>query len=207
MLSRKALVWVLLAVVALTCALLLPLPWQDVTRIRNVVVIAQPPAVVFDYVSTPANWPAWHPSSLGVSGATDHPLVPGERVNEIFLVAGRRGLVTWTVTDRRRPTAWVIEGEIDGRRAGTVAYLLTPVPQGTRFEREFRYVSPTLLFAILNRLVLRHQIEAESAQALLQLRQQLEQAVACAFAHQSPSPLLPHAPGAGSCLPPTSALS
>lgn len=170
--------WLLLCSIALICALLLPLPWQDITRIRTVVVIARPPAVVFDYVSTPANWPAWHPSSLGVSGATDHPLAPGERVNEIYLVSGRHGLVTWTVTARHRPSLWVIDGEFDGRKAGTLFYRLTPVAHGTRFEREFRYTSPTLLFAIVNLLTLRGQIEAESAQALLALKRELEQASA-----------------------------
>lgn len=172
---QNAMRWLLLCIIALICALLLPLPWQDITRIRTVVVIARPPAVVFDYVSTPANWPSWHPSSLGVSGATDHPLAPGERVNEIYLVSGRHGLVTWTVTARRHPSLWVIEGEFDGRRAGTLFYRLTPVALGTRFEREFRYTSPTLLFAIVNLLTVRREIEAEAAQAMLALKRELEQ--------------------------------
>src|SRR4051812_35507286 len=28
---------------------------------------------VFDFLTTPANWPRWHPSSLKVTGAADHP--------------------------------------------------------------------------------------------------------------------------------------
>ena len=68
-----------------------PLPVEDTTRIHSSVEIARDPDVVFAYVTTPANWPTWHPSSLAVSGAVDHPLDIGEQVTEDFLVAGRRG--------------------------------------------------------------------------------------------------------------------
>jgi hypothetical protein len=59
------------------------------TRIASTAVIYRPPDVVFDYVTTPGNWPDWHPSSLGVTGATDHPLEVGEQCTEHFRVAGR----------------------------------------------------------------------------------------------------------------------
>ncbi|KAF7962894.1 polyketide cyclase [Cupriavidus sp. UYMU48A] len=174
-----------LVVVAIGIALLfVPLPWTDTTRIHNEAVIARPPAAVFDYVSTPGNWPSWHPSSLGVAGATDHSLQPGERVTETFVVAGRSGVVVWTVTKSDPPRAWVIEGEIEGRKAGTVTYTLTPAltptltpaEESTRFERDFTYHSPTLLFVLLNRVVLRPRIEAESAEAVRRLKARLEPA-------------------------------
>ena len=50
------------------------------TRVYNTIWIRAPIERVFDYVTTPGNWPVWHPSSLGVSGATDHSLDPGERI-------------------------------------------------------------------------------------------------------------------------------
>jgi len=179
---HRPLFWGFVVVAVAVAALFVPLPWSANTRIHSEVVIARPPAVVFDYASTPANWPAWHPLSRGVSGATDHPLAPGERVTETFEVAGRSGVVVWTVTDSRPPRAWVIEGEIEGRKAGTVAYTLTPAftpsltptEQSTRFERDLTYPSPTLLFALMNRLVLRPRIEAESAQAVRLLKAKLE---------------------------------
>lgn len=179
---HKALWWGILAVIIIVAALFVPLPWADRTRIHNEVIIARPPAEVFDYVSTPGNWPAWHPSSLGVSGATDHPLATGERVTETFVVAGRSGVVVWTVTDSKRPREWVIEGEIEGRKAGTVTYTLTPAltpsltptSESTRFERDFTYQSPTLLFLLMNRLVLRPRIEAESTDAVGRLKAKLE---------------------------------
>jgi len=69
-------------------------------------------------VTTAGNWPQWHPSSLDVSGAVDHSGLPGEQVTEQFLVAGRRGSVTWTVRERQAPYRWMINGVIHGRTNG-----------------------------------------------------------------------------------------
>jgi len=171
---KKTILWAVGILVIAGGALLLPLPWTDNTHIHTEALIGRPPQAVFDYVTTPGHWPEWHPSSLGVSGATDHSLQPGERVTEKFRVAGRSGLVVWMVTDSRPPQAWVIEGEVDGRKAGTVAYTLAADGGGTRFTRDFTYRSPNLLFAFLNRLALRQRVEAESAEAVRRLKANLE---------------------------------
>lgn len=172
--SRKSLLRILVVIAVIAALLFVPLPWQPVTRIHSEATIARPPAQVFTYVSTPGNWPAWHPSSLGVSGATDHPLQVGEQVTERFRVAGREGTVVWTVSERKDPVSWVIDGDIDGRPAGTVAYTLTPAGDGTRFERDFTYRAPTLLFSLLNWAALRQRIDDESAQAVRQLKAVLD---------------------------------
>lgn len=39
---------------------------QVVWRVSNEVRIEQPVAVVFNYVTTAANWPRWHPASVAV---------------------------------------------------------------------------------------------------------------------------------------------
>ncbi len=146
------------------------------TRIVNVATIARPIVAVFDYVTTPGHWPQWHPSSLAVSGATDHSLAIGEQVTERFRVARREGTVVWTVRERDAPRRWVIEGQIvsAGGGSGTVAYTLTPVAKGTRFERVFTYPTSTLLIAALDVLVIRRRIHAESAEAVRRLTALLE---------------------------------
>ncbi len=164
----------LLAVAAIVGLALAPLPIDDTTRIHNSVSIDRDPDVVFAYVTTPANWPKWHPASLAVSGTTDHPLDVGEQVTEDFLVAGRRGRVVWTVVEREAPEHWVIAGEVGGRPAGAVTYTLESAGAGTRFDRELVYASPTLLFAALNRLGIRAKVEGESAEALRRLKAVLE---------------------------------
>ncbi len=159
--------------------LFIPLPraFDLSTRIVTVMPIARESTAVFDYVTTPAHWPAWHPSSLSVTGATDHSLGIGERTTEEFRVAGRRGEVVWTVVERKRPEKWTIDGTIEGRPAGTVSYALAPGTNGnggTEFERTFTYRSPTLWFALLNAVLLRAKIQAESDEAVDRLKDILE---------------------------------
>ena len=143
------------------------------TRIRSTAAIARPPAEVFAFVTTPGHWPDWHPSSLGVSGATDHSLAPGEQVTERYRVAGAEGTVVWTVTAREEPVRWTISGEIVGRGfGGTVSYELTPDEgRATRFERVFEYPTPEP--AALAEQVER-QIQSESDEAVRRLKARLE---------------------------------
>jgi uncharacterized protein YndB with AHSA1/START domain len=174
--NRTRFVTAIVAVSVAIALLFLPLPQRiglD-THIVTVASIQRSPKVVFDYVTTPAHWPAWHPSSLAVSGAVDHPLDLGEQVTEEFSVAGRRGRVVWTVAVREAPGKWTIDGKIDGRPAGTVTYSLTSTASGTRFEREFTYRAPSLWFAILNWSVLRARIQQESDTAVSRLKSLLE---------------------------------
>jgi len=162
-------------IVALGAALWLVPPLQPDTRIVNAVVIAQPPQRVYDYVTTPANWPRWHPSSLAVHGATDHSLALGESVIEDFIVAGRRGSVTWTVVAREAPVRWSIDGKnIGSRGGGTVTYTLRPEGGGTRFERVLTYHMPNLLAGIADNFGVRERVAAESADAVARLRAALE---------------------------------
>lgn len=144
------------------------------TRIVSVATIARPIGDVFEYVTMPGHWPAWHPSSLAVSGATDHSLAVGEQVTERFRVAGREGSVVWTVRERDAPRRWLIDGQIIGGGSGTVAYTLSAAAEGTRFERAFTYPTPTLAIALLDALVVRRRIQAESAEAVRRLKARLE---------------------------------
>lgn len=174
--KRARYVTTILVVLGVIALLGMPLPRQvrlD-TRIVTIALIQRPPKVVFDYVTTPAHWPAWHPASLAVSGSVDHPLGLGEQVKEEFRVAGRRGSVVWTVTERQPPGKWTIEGKIGGEPAGAVTYSLTSTASGTRFERAFTYRAPSLWFVMLNWLVLRTRIQAESETAVLRLKSLLE---------------------------------
>lgn len=148
------------------------------TRIVSGATIARPPAAVFDYVTTPGHWPEWHPSSLAVSGATDHSLAPGEQVTERYRVAGLEGTVIWTVSERDEPRRWAIAGEIVGAdgSGGIVSYTLAPQGEGaTHFERVFEYPTPpdaTLAAAVAA------QVQAESDEAVRRLKARLESASA-----------------------------
>ncbi len=172
--AYKKTIVVVVALVGVGAAALMWLPIHDSTRIRNEIIIARQPDAVFTYVTTPGNWPKWHPASKAVSGAIDHSLAVGEKVTEDFVVAGRAGRVVWTTVRRDAPREWVIEGDVNGRNAGVITYSLTPTADGTRFEREFVYPSPNLLFALLNRISIKARVEEESDQAVRNLKRVLE---------------------------------
>ena len=172
---RRTLPIVAAVIVAAGAGLLLSPPLQPDTRIVNEVAIARPPQQVYDYVTTPGNWPRWHPSSVGVHGATDHSLAMGESVVEDFIVAGRHGSVTWTVVAREAPSRWSIDGKnVDSRGGGTVTYTLRPEGGGTRFERVLTYHMPNLLAGILDHFGVRERVAAESAEAVARLKAALE---------------------------------
>jgi hypothetical protein len=78
------------------------------TRIVVAINIHRPIGAVFDYITTPANWPAWHPASRAVSGSVDHSLLIGEQVTEEFVAGGRHGSCVWQVTQREAPYLWTI---------------------------------------------------------------------------------------------------
>jgi uncharacterized protein YndB with AHSA1/START domain len=146
------------------------------SRILSVTTIERPPVEVFDYVTTPRNWPAWHPSSLSVTGDADHSLGVGERCTEQYIVAGRRGVTGWFVREREPDRRWVIEAQPSGGGSGTITYTLSPEDGATRFEREFVYEMPNAFLRILDALVLRRRIEAESNEAMRRLKERLESA-------------------------------
>src|SRR6516162_1705409 len=94
---------------------------------------------VFDFLTTPGNWPRWHPSSMGVRGAVDHSLDIGEQVTEDYRVAGLSGTAVWTVRERAAPIRWVIDGVAESGNEATITYTLTGDAHGTQFQRELEF--------------------------------------------------------------------
>jgi uncharacterized protein YndB with AHSA1/START domain len=144
------------------------------TRICNSIQISEPIGQVFDFITTPGKWPQWHPASVSVSGNAGHSLLQGEQVREDISVAGRHGQVTWSVRERSAPHRWVIDGTgKDGGRA-TITYTLTQHPDGTNFERELVYTMPNALLTVLDWLIIRSRMKADSVEALQRLKRLLE---------------------------------
>lgn len=171
--GRRVIVAVGTLVLALAALSLAPAP-SGTVPINKVIFIARPTPEVFDFVTTPGNWPRWHPASLAVQGAIDHPLRVGEQVTEDFVVAGRRGRARWTVVESDAPRRWRIEGSGEQGGRASITYVLAAAESGTRFERDMRYRMPNLLAALLDPLLTRARIDDESATALRQLKQVLE---------------------------------
>jgi uncharacterized protein YndB with AHSA1/START domain len=141
-------------------------------RIVTTVQIAGPVATVFAFATTPANWPRWHPASVAVEGG-DHPLIVGEQVVEEFHAAGRRGRVLWRVVRCEPPWLWAIAAKNE-RGQATITYRLRHEGPATLFERELVYSPSGLGRGLVDLLVLRRRMAAESRLALQRLAEVLE---------------------------------
>ena len=163
------------AIVAGLVIVFFALSGHSLSTVVTEISIAKPIEEVYAFVTTPVNWPLWHPSSEDVRGEIDHSLEVGEVVIEDFVVAGRSGTVAWTVTDRDEPSRWVIDGIVEGRDlGGLITYTLSPIADGTTFHRQFVYDVPNRFYGLLDRLVVNRRIKQESHLALTQLKEALE---------------------------------
>src|SRR5947207_13500064 len=144
-------------------------------RIVTTTHIRRPPQQVFEFVTTPANWPLWHPSSVKVSGAVDHPLQPGEPVTEEYVVAGHPGTAVWTVRECSAPHHWLLDGVATNGNRGTITYTLRQHDDGTAFERALSVVWLQTELPEQALEGIRRQIEAESTEALRRLKVLLEE--------------------------------
>lgn len=179
--SGRSIFLILGALAVFVALLFAPLPWPDFvasTRIVTHVDIAAPPATVFAYATTPANWPAWHPASRAVSGVIDRTPQPGEQVIEDIEVAGRRFQAAWTSVAVEAPRRWEFGGQAGGGGRANIVYTLNPSGTGTRFVRDLTYSGPNLLYALVNAVWIRGVMEADSAEAMARLKRGAEKRAA-----------------------------
>jgi uncharacterized protein YndB with AHSA1/START domain len=119
--------------------------------IRTAISIARSPDDVFNFVTTPANWPKFWPLTIRVEGATAAPLALGQQCVEHVWVGPWRGRFNWTASEVSRPQRFVLTGAaITEDLPREMLALLRDVPcrieytianegSGTRFERVMTY--------------------------------------------------------------------
>jgi hypothetical protein len=144
------------------------------TRLLHAITIACAPAQAYDYACAPGHWPEWHPSSLRLFGAVDHALPAGATFEEDVRAGGRNGHLRWTVVEAQRPARWIATAEVDNGARLSLTYRFAPHGDGTAFERELAYELSSPWLRVLDALVLRRRIAAESALSLRQLKAALE---------------------------------
>ena len=144
-------------------------------HIKNSIQIARPINEVFDCITTPDNWPKWHPRVIGVMGATDHSLKVGEQVSEEFIDVGKHNCVLWTVIEYEETKRWVVDGidDIEGNDVGQVAFTFGKSSNGTLLERENTYFT-NFFYGIYNWLIIWPRKNSEAAEALQRLKIYLE---------------------------------
>ena len=119
--------------------------------IRTAISIARAPEDVFDFVTTPDNWPKFWPLTIRVEGTTAAPLALGGQCIEHVWVGAWRGRFAWTASEVARPWRFVLTGAaITEDLPREMLALLRDVPcrieytitgdaGGTHFERVMTY--------------------------------------------------------------------
>ena len=148
------------------------LPGRSV-RVETEIEIARPPQQVFDYATTPALWPSWHPATVEVRDTPNRPLTTGETVLELIAVAGRRDQALWTVQACVPPQRWEIATDTDNGMAHIV-YRITPTAAGCRFHRSLAFRSKQWPWRVLDSTLTRWILERQSKRALHKLKRVIE---------------------------------
>ncbi len=144
------------------------------THIYNAIEIQRPIRQVFDYACTPTHWPEWHPSSLTLYSDKPGIASTGMQFEEDVRAGGRTGHLAWTVTECVDQQRWTGQATVDNGARLTVSYQFSETAAGTLFERHLHYELPNYFLKMLNLLVLRRRIAAESALSLRQLQAVLQ---------------------------------
>ncbi len=147
------------------------------TKLIHHVSIAAELNLAFDFVCTPGHWPNWHPSSLRLFGDVNRPLGVGDAFEEDICAAGRTARLRWQVVTCYAPTLWSAQARADNGVLLQLSYRLAQHGDRVHFERELSYRVSGWWLNLLNFMLLRRRIAAESKISLRQLKALLEQAV------------------------------
>lgn len=167
-----------LVIIAAVC-LIVVAKAHKVWTVSNEIRIAKPTPVVFDYVTTAANWPKWHPASMAVKsiqGDVNNPGNIGDRIWESICVADRKVEIIWTVTKKDVPRLWQIRGEVgDGLVIGTITYKLRASGHdATVYTRTFISEVNSRRLNLMYSLFIYRRIKEGSTRAVNQLKEKLE---------------------------------
>jgi len=145
----------------------------SLVRLETIVVIDRAPQEVFNYVTAPYLWEAWHPATASVSDVPERPIVVGESVRENIDVGFKQFATTWTVVECDSPRTWVIVTD-SGEGVARIRYEVTPMGAGVRFRRILEYRSRVLPWRALDSWLMRWVLGRQSRKALDQLKAVLE---------------------------------
>lgn len=136
------------------------------------VLIEKPQKMVFDYVTTPAWWPIYHPSSQKVDPYITHSLGVDEKVLEytalgLFHIA--KFDIHWVGKENNGLSRFVMTGHADemGGADGTITYEIVEEGGATRFTRTFDYKIDGIFGSMYQGAAEELQAHARHAQGML----------------------------------------
>lgn len=131
---------------------------------------------IFDLVTTAKYWTQWHPATVGVSGAIEHPMQLGDKIRERARIAGIEAEGDWTVAELERPTRVVLK--MLGTRLGDlqISYRFVPRGEDVEFTRELEF-DASKLPALIPASLVERQMDSDSAEALKRLKALIERII------------------------------
>ncbi len=150
--------------------------------ISHSIVIERPAAEVFDFVTTPSNWPRWYPITRKVEMKRGVPGVPAEagfEVDEHIRILGLPFTFAWRFSYVQAPcyATYLGRARFWGGLA-SIQYYLRPTGEGataTLFERRLEYVQTNPLSQVLDLLVVRRLFRRASQNGLAAMKRALEE--------------------------------
>ena len=139
------------------------------TIIRLEQFIAAPPLAVYDYVTRPARWKEWHPSSLRADEHALESLPAGASFEEDIRSAGFVRHLRWRVLEGMPAQRWAANAVMDDGSRVSLLYEFAEQAEGTRFVRTLDYTLRPPLLRWFNDLVMWRRVRRESLRALANL--------------------------------------
>jgi len=146
--------------------------------IENSVEISLPPSNVLDYVTRPARWHEWFPSSKK-SEIEDEVMKLGDTFSIVTIQKPLNGLlprieksIDWKVVEYEEASTWRITSSSPSIDLDT-KYQLTHTEFGTLFQRRFRY-KPKGILRVIEPIALRKGLIDHANIALSNLKTVLE---------------------------------
>jgi uncharacterized protein YndB with AHSA1/START domain len=140
----------------------------------NTTLVRRPIAAVFETATTAKYWPRWHPATLGVSGAIEHPVQLDEQIVERAHIVGPPGTATWTCVERDPPHRLVLTAAGTMGTTARIEYTFAERDRDTLFTRALTYHFAGPLAAVVEALGVDRVMQQQSAQAMINLTALLE---------------------------------
>jgi hypothetical protein len=142
-------------------------------HVTSTITIIGPLEPIFDLITTTKHWPAWHPATIGVGGITERPFALNDQIREQARIGERVYEGTWTVIEHSRPRCATLRGS-SGRIE--IRYVFDPVDADqVRFSRTLSFYPEDFTAGSSSTQAVIALMEAQSDQALIQLRALIEQ--------------------------------
>jgi hypothetical protein len=154
-------------------------------KINVEVVITRDASFVFDFATTPKNWPRIWPVTLDVSGDIESSPKVGDRWVERIRFLITRGELLWHAIETKPPHLFVMGNSARGfgllgfltrGTTGQITYQLTERNGTTTLRRELDYQVPGLIGKVIDTFLIRWLMTKVAQKALATLKRTLESA-------------------------------